>query len=229
MDSNTVWNWIQANIRFIFTSIFIPILCSVIAASLFWKYSFRRGTTKIRFAPELEKSYDKEGVRYRIRLINTGKGDLFDVKYTVRISHRRPEARPQVVYMRLGQKSEAPIIYGRKEQNKRKKEVLCWTMRINPSEEFYRAFSSKEYPDSIRTKAENRTLTLEEIISTYKDSFVLTIYVFGTDSLTGTARMFTSPKYMPANIKEGKYKRANVYWNKYEKYVKYILTVDDSQ
>lgn len=221
---NTVLVWLQNNIL---TSIIIPIICSVIATRLFWWYSFRSGTTKIQFSPSIEKSTTESETRYRFRLINIGKGNLYDVKFMARMSYRTATSRPRIVYLKIGQRSEAPMIFGRKEQKKRPKEVLCWTLRINPGDEFFTSFSSKEHPPQIVKKAKNKTLTLTDVINQYGGSFSFSIYLFGTDSITGVEKVFHSPRYRVGDIKTGRFKSAAQYLRSYKNYVDYVMQVEE--
>lgn len=223
----SIIDWLSKSAGFILNSILIPIACSIVASRVFWRLSFRRLTTNIQFAPALEKSKTPNGITYRVRLINTGKGDLFDVKYVARMSYRTPNSRPRVVYIDFGQRSEGPVLYGKNEQNRRSEEVFSWTAKIEAGDEFFKVFTSKEYSKQIIKKAKNKTLTLADIIQTYNDSFFIKIYVFGTDSITGVKKMFQSPRYRTKDIKEGKYKSPNVHIENYEQYVHHILSINE--
>lgn len=219
----------------IITFFIMPIICSVLAAFVFWTLSFRAPTTKIVFSPKLERSFRDNKYRLRIRFINTGPADLYDIRYIARLSYKPKnakgavEARKTVAYINVGQRSSSPVLYGKKVQKQKRNIVLCWTATLIESEDFYSTFSRWYNPDHIIEKAKAKTLTFDHVLEEYKESVKFKIFAFGIDSMTGIEKMFASCDYAHEDIITGKFNPAHVIINRYSDYVNYILSVKESE
>ncbi len=215
-------------------TIVTSVLCSMIASFIFWTLSFKASTTKIEFSSKIERSYRDNKFKLRVRFINIGPADLFDIRYLARLMYRSEKkgglhGRGTAVYLDLGQRSVSPILFGKKEQMKRKHVVFSWTVALSESEDFYRVFSRAYHPDHIRKKAETHTLTFDDIIGEYQDNLTVRIFAFGIDSMTGVEKMFMSPHYTIKDIVTGHFNSANVSYKKYKDYVSHILSIKSSE
>lgn len=220
--------WVQT-----FVTIMTSVICSIVATSLFWKLSFKAKSTNMVFSSDIERSFQENRFKLRLRIINTGPANLFDIRFVARLFYRPRTknerlGRKTIAHLSLGQRSMSPILYGKKEQMKRSRDVFCWTLVLEESDDFYRVFSRDYYPDHIKNKAEKRTLKLDDVIEEYNDSISIRVYAFGIDSMTGIEKLFISPRYRVHNIITGRYNPTNTYFKKYNDYVNYILSVHSS-
>lgn len=207
----------------------IGVLCSIVAAWIFWYFSFKRSNVNIKFADQIEKSpnaFGNKGYRYRIKLINIGRENLIEVSFFAKLFIKRKRIKNSC-YLRFGYRDFTPILYGRKWQNKKKNRNIgfSWTIELGMSEETFLEFSKKFYPKEIRAAAAKRTLTLDDILNTFQDDVQIAIYAFGYDSVTGARKMFTSKRYTIKDISEGAYRRS-VPMKKYKDYIENMLSID---
>lgn len=217
----------------VFFTIIISVICSVVATFIFWTLSFKASSTNIVFSPIIERSFRENRYRLRIRIINKGRADLFDIRFVARLIYRpRPEngrrGKKTIVHLNLGQRSMVPVLYGKKEQMKRRRDVFSWTVVLSENDDFYRVFSRSYHPDYIKNKAEEKTLKLNDVIEEYNDSISICVYAFGIDSFTGIEKLFMSPRYRAHDIITGSFNPANTYLEEYDDYVNYILSVNPS-
>ena len=97
---------------------------------------------------------------------------------------------------------KAPCLNSNWQIKKRVHAFSAWTLFSQPT---CNEFQKSIYPSFLRNKAQNNTLSLDDIFDNYRDSFELKVYVFGNDALTGARKLFISPTYTLDNIKTGKY------------------------
>lgn len=207
----------------------IGVLCSIVAAWIFWYFSFKRSNVNIKFADQIEKSpnaFGDRGYRYRIKLINIGSEDLIEVSFFVKLFIKRRRVKNSC-YLRFGYREFTPILYGRKWQNKKqnKKTGFSWTIELGMAEETFLEFSKKFYPKEIRAAAMKGTLTLDDILNTFRGDAEIAVYAFGYDSVTGARKMFTSKRYTVKDVLEGSYRRSTP-MKKYEDYIDNMLSID---
>lgn len=215
-------------------TIVTSVICSIIAAYVFWTLSSKAKTTNIVFSPYIERSVREGKYKLRIRFINTGPADLFDVRFIARLIYQprtrsEREGRGTTVYLNVGQRSMSPVLYGKNEQMRRPKEVFSWTTVLARSDSFYGVFSRGYHPENIKKKAEEKTLTFDDIIDEYGENFYIRIFVFGIDSMTGIEKMFVSPFYKAGDIVTGRFNSAHITIKKYGDYIDHILTVNPSK
>ncbi len=196
----------------IILTITLGIITSLISSVIFWIVSFKKKRTNIIFSPIIEKSdiYDKTGKRFRIRLINTGAYDLFEVNLRAVIYIKTKEGH-NYTYFDLGNLSYIPILYGTRSQKKMLDMNPYHTLTFYPNDGFFSEFSKKiynfkEYP-YFNKKALDKTLTFEEIFMIFKESLEIVIHVFGNEDVTGARRHFISKTYRYDDIVEGKFIR----------------------
>lgn len=210
----------------------LGIVCSIVAAWIFWFFSFKKTNVNIRFPDKIEKSpnsFDSKGYRYRVKLINVGNENIIEVSFFAKLYIKREKIKNSC-YLSFGHRGFMPILYGKKWQNKKenKNTGFSWTIEFGMADETYSEFSKKFYPENIREKAVAHTLTLDDIFNTFKDSFQISIYAFGYDSVTGARKMFVSKRYTSNDILEGTYIRSSTI-DKYEDYINNILSIDLSK
>ena len=205
-------------------------VCSVIASYVFWTLSFKVSTTKIIFSHHIEKSYREDRYKLRIRMINTGPADLFDVRFVARLMYKprmksERQGRATAVYLNVGHQSMLPILYGRQKQKKYPTAVLAWTSVLEESEHFFSEFSKQHHPEEIRTKANDKTLTVNDVIVEYGEHLHIRIFAFGTDSMTGIEKMFMSPRYTTKDVTVGRYNSPNKNYIWYRNYINHIMNI----
>ena len=213
----------------IFT-IVTSIICSVIASYVFWTLSFKVSTTKIIFSHHIEKSLREGRYKLRIRMVNTGPADLFDVRFVARLMYKprmkgERQSRATAVYLNFGHQSMLPILYGKQKQKKHPTAVLSWTSVLEESDDFYSEFSKQHHTDAIRAKALNKTLTVDDVIVEYSENSHIRIFAFGTDSMTGIEKMFLSPRYTANDLIIGRFNTPNKKFKWYRNYINYIMDI----
>lgn len=215
-------------------TIVTSVICSMVATYFFWTLSSKAKTTNIVFSPYIERSKREGRYKLRIRFINTGRADLFDVRFIARLIYQprtreEREGRGTTVYLNVGQRSMSPVLYGKKEQMRRPKEVFSWTSVLARSDSFFGVFSRGYHPENIKEKAKARTLTFDDIKDEYGENFYIQIFVFGIDSMTGIEKAFVSPFYKAGDIVTGCFNSAHTTKEKYKDYIDHILTVNPSK
>ena len=191
-------------------SVLLGIISSIFASSIFWWFSFHRTKTKVEFPQAIEKSKNTGEYpgknRYRIKIINSGIRDLIEVTFLAKLSIKRSNDHSRnYTYIGLGNENQLPIMYGKRSQKKRAGINLANKLTFFPIQTTCNEFQKSIYPSFLRNKAQNNTLSLDDIFDNYRDSFELKVYVFGNDALTGARKLFISPTYTLDNIKTGKY------------------------
>lgn len=216
-------------VEFIVSYVVLPIVCSILAAFFFWIFTFQYSPTNVEISNYLVKSHTKNGIHYKIKLINTGRRDLIDVTYVVRLGIKLDPSDLQRTnyYLRVGTRSMTPILCGKKYQLKNPEADCSWTLSLQLPDILKQDFQSYEYPDIIRQKAENNTLTLDDLITTYLGTLNIDIFVFGCDAVTGARKMFQSMGYEASDIVEGRFDtiKNEKYVDGYKAYIKKILSV----
>ena len=181
-----------------FYSIGISILTSLIASLIFWYLSFSLTGTKVVFSDCIEKKklVDKEGYRYRIKVMNCGSRDFFEVSFSARLVVFIG-SKQYTTYLRLGEDIPRPVLKGRDF-----KEPCIYTTflpELEINEITLREFKKDFYPKHIRDKAENKDLTIEDLFDEFEGNIHIQAFVFGNDAKTGARKMFKSEKYTGFN------------------------------
>ena len=81
-------------VKYLLSNIFIPGVVSYIAARLFWINSFKSRSSKIQFASFIGRKDD--GSIY-VQYMNTGKKDLIEVKYIIRLRYKKRKKMVETV------------------------------------------------------------------------------------------------------------------------------------
>lgn len=199
----------------VITLVIIPFIVSMAVSVVFWWLTFKHSNIEIIFSDKLEKRKDirvgKEGqYRYRVRISNVGKRDLFEVYMIAKLTVKTYDGRTNTTYFPVGEEGTIPVLVGKynikkKKENKKiykktgkwkRNNIYSYGLYIN--EIAYNEYSKNFYEESVRKKASNKTLVIDDIFQTYPD-VSLTIFVFGNDSITGARRKYESKAYTNKN------------------------------
>jgi hypothetical protein len=180
----------------ILASLFLGIPFGVLSSIVAWWILFHKIVPQISFSREILRSNSTDtqsGFKYRVKIANTGQRNIIDVEIVARYRTKLKETSSSWKWETLEvDQYKVPRIPKGKGGNR--------IFRILP--EITKCFSLSQYPDYIRTKANNGSLLLEDILSFgYKSDII--IYIFGYDEFSGTRKLFLSSSYDLSNIKEG--------------------------
>lgn len=183
------------------SSIILGVFASLIASVVFWLLSYYYTGTNIVFSPKIEKSSgmgNRAGkYRYRIRFRNIGHRDFFEVSMMVKLTSGN-----DYTFLGIGNNDNIlPNIAGQKSAKKGMKSIH--TLTIFPNATTMREFTKKKYPEEIIRKSDKGELCLEDIIN-LNNEFIIEIYVFGNDALTGVRKHYHK-SYTYNDIIEGKF------------------------
>lgn len=211
------------------TFVLIPFLVSVLAAWFFWIASYKLSSIRLVFSEKLEKRKDvragKENqYRYRIKVANIGRRDLFEVYMIAKLKVKTPDGRTNTTYFPIGEEIVIPVLKRKNKmkkmrENKKKyrstgmwKRTTVYSYGLYINEMAYNEYSKNFYEESIIEKAKAKTLVIDDIFQAYPDS-KLTIFVFGNDSVTGARRKYESKTYKYDDIIEGRFHRfSGILW-----------------
>ena len=168
------------------------IICSIIA----WWILFRKITPNIEFSKYISRKIKNGKSVLRIKFRNIGRRDIVDVYGNVRLyieglNPKHPNlTRLVVLTLNL---AGWPIL-----TVKGKSKISEITFKdIND-------FKTDSYPEHIRVKANDQTLTVEDLLF-LGSSFKILITVFGYDSFSGARKVFLSKNYTMDDIKDGSF------------------------
>jgi len=209
----------------VLTGVVASVIASFIASPIFWYLTFYKSSTKIEFSSKIEKSLavvDGAGkYRYRVKFINSGKKDLHEVSFLVKLSVRH-EKTANFTYLGLGNESRLPILYGREQQTGSSKKG-CEIATLYPTQTTFSEFKKSLYADAIREKAKAESLTLDDILEEYKDRCEIVIFAYGNDAVTGARKMYESTVYKYGdNIREGRFSSVHLKDFKIREYEEYV-------
>lgn len=176
---------------------------------LSWWILFHLIVPKTSFSPDISKvsinqsKGDMSGYKYRIKIENSGRRAIIDVRITARLRIRGIGSFPQtnwhIVNIPLssdGDSYEIPrLLPIRKGMTRRHTLRLL----INNANDFQ---TNSIYPESIRKKAKNSELLLDDLLK-LGNKANLQVLAFGYDEFSGTRKLFVSKSYSLADIKEG--------------------------
>ena len=180
---------------------FIPIISSLVAAFLFWLLTFKHSFSKVIFSNYLEHSLVDGRYRTRFQIANIGCYDLIDVEIIAifEMIYEENVARRYAV-LRAGDFNKLPMVTGRKNAY-----PYCrmYKLDLYIDDMTCKELSQNQYPDDIRQKAIDGSITLENLFDYYSEAAGIQIYICGTDSLTGARKTYTSPYYTKTDVIEG--------------------------
>ena len=102
--------------------IIIGVLASLISSVIFWFLTFKLSRTKLVFSDYVEKSQDKidpETCRYRIKTINIGNRDLYEVSFVARLVIKAEDSMVENVCSPALGDGINPVFRGKRFQNKK--------------------------------------------------------------------------------------------------------------
>lgn len=217
-------------IRWLVKDILLPISCSVFASYVFWHIASNPLTTKIKFAPKIEKSsVSPNKKRFRIKMLNIGCADIYEAEYIIQFSYipqKEKEIR-RVLTLDISQRFRMPVLYGKKHQKAYKGSNYSRLLEILEPKDFYSNFTDNIHEEHIVKSAQNKKLTLGQVFDEYSDSLKITVLVFGIDSFTGIRRFFKSQAYKSSDIVEGRYCSCNLEEMSFSKYVDKVLAIEE--
>ena len=188
------------------TSISIGFLFGIIASLLAWWFQSHLIVPNIQFSPFIGKIpsvENKSGYKYRIKLENSGKRSVIDIEIMARLRIKGLGDFPnnwRINYIPLeglGITYRIPVITRKNE----KKSGHIITFDVNEVVEFKKL---ERYPASIKRKAKENTLLLEDVLNLGSEANVR-IEAFGFDEFSGARKFFKSKFYTIHDIREGRF------------------------
>ena len=183
---------------------------------LSWLILFHGIIPKVSFSPYISKDdsdeigHDKTNKSYRIKYENSGSRSIidFEVMARIEIDGLRPNVSTSHTFLVPlnpdGNLSfRQPYLHSRRKTGREGHLVRFF---INSAMEH---IDRPPYPDNIREKAKEGTLTLEELLNLGSKA-TLSIQAFGYDEFSGSRRLFLSRPYTASDIKQGKFKKENL-------------------
>jgi hypothetical protein len=170
----------------------VGIMCSTIA----WWILFRKITPKIEFSKDISRKIKNEKSVLRIKFRNNGRRDIVDVQCYVRLyieglNPKRPNLI-RVLELTLNL-AEWPTLTA-----KSKSKISEISLKdIND-------FETDSYPEHIRLKANEQTLTVEDLLF-LGSSCKIQMTVFAYDAFSGVRKVFLSKNYTIDDIKDGSF------------------------
>lgn len=184
----------------ILIGLFIGIGTNLIA----WWILFHYIIPKIHFSRSISKIPTKDnklGYKYRIKIQNSGKRSIIDVEFRARLSIKGLLDNPQHWRLVSIPLSGNTIVNKFPIMKPAKQKTSGWAIQIylNNLDEFSQ---SEIYPEDIRKKAKEKSLSLEDVMSMGIETN-LQIFAFGYDEFSGSRKYFESESYTINDIKEG--------------------------
>lgn len=169
------------------------------------KITLSNNIGKTKSSTPIEHDEDKSGWRYRIKFENSGRRSVIDLQV-------RAYARIKGLYgpdsgiwesVKIPITTDGEDVYSIPLMNPVRRSKIRVRMKfyLNKAEYFRRP----EFPPSIRDKAIQRTLLMEDLLSS-GTAAELRVIVSGYDELTG-ARKVTERIYKLQNVKQGEFER----------------------
>lgn len=190
----------------------------ILASAATWLLLHHLFAPRIRFSPNVSRVYEEETTpveTYRIKIHNIGWRSLIDVAYDARVSlhgfyHDRPSI-VAVISVPAGFAGTAPSIRSlrltevrnrlrRKQHRPRKLPSKIIRIRVGGIVEAELNRLPKEAQDCVHLGS------LKELLKIGSGGY-LRLYVYGYDAVTGSRRLFVSPKYRAEDIRDGYFKR----------------------
>jgi hypothetical protein len=159
--------------------------------------------------PSDKNEYDRCGFRYRVKLRNGGRRGIIDVELaaTLRIEGLSKSSNIEVVPIPWNSEGDKRVNITRLPPVKPGiKAARVLRLYINCVDQFR---TRSLYPDVFQKKAEERTLTLEDILGLGSKAW-LQISAFGYDEFSGARKLFVSKSYNLEDIKQGQFEKTGL-------------------
>ena len=192
------------------TGFIIGFLAGIVTNLLVWWALFHVIVPKIQFSPFISKlpttvpDSDNSGFRYRFKMRNGGRRGIIDVELnaTLRIEGLTKRKNFELIGIPLTTDGERRARINRLPRVRPGvKAARVYRLYINSVEELS---NRSIYPEHIRRKAEERALTLEDLL-VLGDEAYLQIAAFGYDEFSGARKLFLSKYYMLSHVKTGEF------------------------
>lgn len=186
----------------------ISFFLGVAASFLVWLFTTKFSRVKIVFSDELIGNTDPNNeslYHYYVDVTNKGRRDLIDLhmqaKITIIGADKKNPGLKCFALLNLDYSSNLPYLppAGSKDKlwpNKNTGRIMYAVDMKDACTEFSKVF----YDPSIRTKALNQTLQLDDIFDIYPDA-ALQFHLFGYDAFTGARKMYRSRYYRRENLR----------------------------
>lgn len=128
---------------YVLNTIVVSVLTSLIASVIFWVLTYVVTGTKVVFSECIEKQKNEEGrYKYRIRIMNCGSRDLFEVSFFARVIITRGKNN-WTTYLQLGEDTPRPILSGRGRKGKKKKGYSTYIPELEINDVALREFKKR--------------------------------------------------------------------------------------
>ena len=189
------------------TNIIISSLTGVGASIFVWWLTFKYWVPRIRFSTKISKLRTEEndsGFKYRFKYENYGKRNAIDSEVIVRLRikglRRNLLNNWEVVYLPTSTLEYKRVAIIRPVS----KSKLRFILEIKPYEcEF---FQNSIFPDNIIENAQNKTLSLDDVLGLGTDS-EFQIMMMSTDEFSGARKYFESNVYRRKQIIYGHFEK----------------------
>ena len=208
-----------------FLAIATGLISGLGASILFWLCFFKYSMVKVCFSDIIARSNSVRKAdgeyRYRIRISNIGIVNLLDAGTitTIRIKLENDEVATAIAPAVLDTDGVFSILqkqasYSRLKMGRENPRASIHS--INLTENSLKEFQKSFYDTGIQQKAKSGTLTLGDIIDTYRENMSIRILLHGTDEFTGR-RIFYTKEYQFSDIKNGAFLRLKEQWKQQKK------------
>lgn len=196
-------DYIEITLGFVFGCISSAIVTVV------WNQIF---VPKIKFADTIcryESMDEHEVYTYKIKFRNTGKRDIFEMYLYCTLFLPDLQMKDSIHTADINLSYDFTPLF--KRRGKRGKLNLDGLVRICLNDEkMQKEFVRPIYCTEINKKAEQKLLTLEDLLEITPTSYIK-FFIIAHDRFTGSKKVFESSKYTRNNIKHGLYKYGELY------------------
>jgi len=187
-------------------SILAGIVSGLLATWIFWYILYYVLSPKIEFSPSISKTKSESrgcGFQYRVKLHNSRKRIAVDAKLQafVLIPGLTIKRTDDIFYIPLGTSRIMEILPKSYSGNVRK------IIHLNlDKDHFTKIFQRNNFPDSIRTLAFEKKISLEDILSLDEEAYIKFV-IKVADSVSGATKVFSSKKYFKRDVIYGYFKK----------------------
>ena len=189
------------------TNVILSSLTGVGASFFVWWLTFKKWVPKIRFGTKISKLPTNEndsGFKYRFKFENYGKRNAIDSEIIVRLRiqglRKKQPKNWEVVYLPTSTLHYDRVAIIRPVSKSKLRPIL----EIKAYACDY--FQNNLFPDYIRIKAENKTLTLDDVLDLGTGT-EFQIIILSTDEFSGSRKYFESNIYTKGDIEDRHFKK----------------------
>jgi hypothetical protein len=185
---------------------FLGIALGISTNLISWWILFHVLKPNVCIAEEISKTeidnepFNKSGVRYRVKFLNTGARAIIDVQVTAKLRVKGLQPLPKNVQIfNIPLNADGSLVYTKEIVGKSKGFIVRFYISSGLVAE-YPTFLPKE----ILSKSKQNALCLEDLLTFGTDPYI-EIYVFGYDKFSGTRKLFISTPLTLDTIKDGNF------------------------